>query len=61
MKLRLEVELDYDSNMMHGDDLEAIAWFWDEVMLHPGEGEELVLHSSGMGDWTPRRLRLWPF
>ena len=43
--LTLVIELDYDNEMMHGDDEEGIAWFRDEVL-----GKELILHSNEIGD-----------
>ena len=49
-KLILEVELDYDGEATHGKDPDAIAWFWNDILLYPGEDGELVLHSNELGD-----------
>ena len=45
MKIKLEIELDYDEKIMHGDDEDAIRWFYEEVL-----GGPLVLHSNEIGD-----------
>lgn len=47
-KLRLEVELDYDADIMHGNDADAISWFRNDILL--GKGEALRLHSDEIGD-----------
>lgn len=44
-KLRLEVILEYNDNIMHGDDKDAIEWFYDFIL-----GEELGVHSNHIGD-----------
>ena len=44
-KLRLEIEVDYNAESMHGDDIESMVWF-REVLL----GDELLLHSNEIGD-----------
>ena len=45
MKLRFEIELDYDAEVMHGDDPTEIEWFMTLLMT-----EELILHSNEIGD-----------
>ena len=47
---RLVIELEYDDEIMHGDELEAIEWFWRDVM----GGGELYLHSNFIGDEVGR-------
>jgi len=49
-KLLLEVELEYDDENMHTTDEDSVAWFWNEVLLYPGEDGGLVLHSNEIGD-----------
>jgi hypothetical protein len=46
-KIRLEIELEYDAENMHGDDPESRAWFFHQVL---GEAGELLLHSNYIGD-----------
>jgi hypothetical protein len=52
-KLLLEIELEYDADLIHGDDPQGREWFFSSV-LGVGdalaEGNELVLHSNEMGD-----------
>jgi hypothetical protein len=45
-KINLNIELEYDDTMMHGDDQDAIDWFNDEVMT-----QELELFSHHIGDF----------
>ena len=47
-KIVMTVELDYDAEIMHGDDEESKAWFFSEI-LHDETGE-LLLHSNNIGD-----------
>lgn len=47
-KLTLTVELDYDKDLMHGDDPEAIEWFYNDILLDPKS--LLFLHSEEIGD-----------
>jgi hypothetical protein len=47
-KVLMTVELDYDADIAHGDDPEAIAWFFGEI-LSDGKGL-LLLHSNEIGD-----------
>lgn len=44
-KLILTIELDYDAELLHGDDSDAIEWFNESVL-----GGELILHSNEIGD-----------
>lgn len=48
MKVRMLIELDYDADMMHGDDTRSIAWFRNEIIS--GERGQLLLHSNEIGD-----------
>ena len=50
MKLKLEIEVEYDAEMMHGNEPESIEWFRDAVLLNPAEDEPLILHSNCIGD-----------
>lgn len=50
MKLKLEIELEYDAETMHGSDPESIAEFRDSVLLNPADAEGLTLHSNCIGD-----------
>jgi len=50
VKLRLEVEVEYDGDVMHGTNPESIEWFRDCVLLQPEEDEQLILHSNCIGD-----------
>ena len=47
---RLVIELEYDDEIMHGDEPDAIEWFWLNVM---GDGK-LYLHSNEIGDEVGR-------
>ena len=42
---RLLIELEYDDEIMHGDEPDAVEWFWLDVM-----GGKLILHSNELGD-----------
>lgn len=45
--LTLVVALEYDVELMHGDDLEAKDWFFEEIL----GGDHLTLHDNGdLGD-----------
>ena len=45
--LRLVIELDYDPGTMHGDEVESMEWFRDEVL----GGDHLMLLDQGdLGD-----------
>ena len=44
-KIKLLIELEYDDDVIHGDDPESIEWFKDEVL-----GGELVAWSNEIGD-----------
>ena len=59
---RLMIELEYDDDLVHSNEPEAVEWFWLDVM-----GGDLVLHSNEIGDEVGRvkvlkRLRSpdWP-
>jgi hypothetical protein len=47
-KLRLEIELEYDANLMHGDDTESKQWFMSHILSE--RGGDLLLHSNEIGD-----------
>lgn len=47
-KIRLEIELEYDEELMHNDDQEAIDWFHNDILI--GENGLLLLHSNEIGD-----------
>lgn len=44
--IRIALTLEYDPAIMHGDDEDAKAWFFDSI-LQPGD---LFLHSNEIGD-----------
>lgn len=46
--LRMEIELTYDGDIMHGDDPESISWFRDHILM--GRDGKLLLHSNEIGD-----------
>ena len=46
--LTLEIELEYDDEMMHGNEEEAIDWFHNEILI--GDKGLLQLHSNEIGD-----------
>jgi len=51
MKIRMEIELDYDDELMHGDDEEARKWFLFDIL----RGNHLVLLDVGdLGDEVGR-------
>ncbi len=50
MKLKLEIEVEYDKAALHGNDEDSIAWFYDRVLLNPAPDERLILHSNCIGD-----------
>lgn len=45
-KLRLMIELDYDAELFHQDDPDAIEWFFKDLLIE----EPLMLHSNYIGD-----------
>lgn len=47
-KIKMLIELDYDENMMHANEPEAVDWFENDILL--GDDGELLLHSNGIGD-----------
>lgn len=54
--LRLLIELEYDDNIMHGDDPESTNWFYRVLLDKELDGEPiskddgLILHSNFIGD-----------
>lgn len=49
-KLLLEVELEYDDDIMHSPERNGLTWFHDEVLL--GSASDLSLHSGYVGDFV---------
>lgn len=47
MKINLQIELEYDDEIMHGDDAEGKKWFYDEILT--GKNGLLLLHSNNIG------------
>lgn len=47
-KIRMVIELEYDDEVMHGADQEAIDWFNSDILL--GKKGLLLLHSNEIGD-----------
>jgi len=47
-KIRMIIELEYDNDIMHREDAEAIDWFYNEILV--GKGGQLILHSNEIGD-----------
>lgn len=47
-KLKLEIELLYNDEIVHGNNPDAIDWFYSEILK--GEDEALILHSNEIGD-----------
>lgn len=45
-KLKLTIELDYNAEIMHHDDPDAIEWFFKDILLD----DLLILHSDEIGD-----------
>jgi len=54
-KIRLIVELEYDTELMHGNDPDAVEWFRSTLL-----NDDLVLHSNEIGDeiGTVRVIRI---
>jgi len=44
--IRMTVDLEYDDEQMHGNNLEEIEWFHKEILRDGG----LTLHSNELGD-----------
>ena len=59
-KIRMMVELEYEPEIMHGNDQDAKRWFMEHVLLDPNG---LILHSNDIGDsvGTLRVLEVHPF
>jgi hypothetical protein len=47
--IRMEIELEYNDILMHGDRKEDIDWFRNDI-LRGLCGKELILHSNEIGD-----------
>lgn len=47
-RLRLEIELEYDADLMHGDSAEDRAWFERHILME--SDDLLILHSNEIGD-----------
>ena len=47
-KVRMVIELEYDADIMHGDDEGGVEWFLAEVL---DEANGLELHSGHIGDF----------
>lgn len=45
-KLLIHAILEYDETIIHTDDAEGKAWFYNDLLL----GEVLILHSNEIGD-----------
>lgn len=45
-KIKMEIELKYDDTIMHGNDEEAIKWFFEDILYR----DRLILHSNEIGD-----------
>lgn len=52
MKLKLEIEMDYNHDIMHGDDPDSISWFYNLLLNSDPEDPDslLILHSNDIGD-----------
>ena len=51
--IKLEIELTYDDIIMHGDDPDAIKWFYKDTLEKELTNEDypnLILHSNEIGD-----------
>ena len=47
--LKLEIELTYDAESMHGNDKDATDWFFKSI-LKSKRKKDLILHSNEIGD-----------
>ena len=47
IKIKLEIELEYDDEMMHSGEQDPVAkdWFFEDVLKN-----DLILHSNEIGD-----------
>ena len=48
MKIRMEIELDYNADTQHGNDEDSRKWFYGEILS--GDRGKLLLHSNEIGD-----------
>ncbi len=46
-KVRMEIELEYDDEIMHGAEPDSEKWFFNDIL--GGKGD-LLLHSNEVGD-----------
>ena len=44
--IKIEAIFTYDDNIMHGEDIEGLLWFYNDILLK----EKLILHSNEIGD-----------
>lgn len=44
---QLAIELEYDAELLHGGDSEAVYWFYNDILYSP---DGLTLHSKELGD-----------
>lgn len=44
--IKLEIELEYDNELLHGNDPAAVSWFMNDVL----KGSGLILHDNDIGD-----------
>ena len=54
-KVLMTVELEYDADVVHGDDEEGKAWFFEEILSE--EKGLLLLHSNEIG-YTVGKIRV---
>ena len=45
--LKMVVEFTYDAEIMHGDDIDGMQWFFDEILFNE---KDLVVYSCEIGD-----------
>lgn len=48
-KIKLQIELKYEAKFMHGNDKEAIDWFYKDILMSRRK-KDLILHSNEIGD-----------
>lgn len=48
-KIKMLVELNYDTKIMHGNDTESKEWFYKDI-LKSKRRNDLILHSNEIGD-----------
>ena len=59
-RIRFEAELDYDGDLICGDDEESKEWFLNQILGN--QCGDLILHSNDVGDTvgTIRLIRILP-